>query len=138
MPGGRPPLYTDPEEVADIIEAYFQAVTFQHPETGITICRPTMSGLAYALEMSRQSLINYGNKEEFFDTIKRARDKVEVALEDNLYNNSVTGTIFNLKNNFGWKDKTELDQKVTGDLEIGVSERPKLTKEEWLEKHGVG
>ena len=38
-----------------------------------------------------------------------ARQKVEHALEKHLYQGSVVGTIFNLKNNFGWKDKSEVD-----------------------------
>ncbi len=109
MPGGRPPLYTKAEEVEEIIEKYFELITYEHPETGQIISRPTMSGLAYALEMDRRSLLNYSKKDEFFPTIKRARDKVEIALEQNLYGQAVTGTIFNLKNNFGWKDKTEVD-----------------------------
>lgn len=37
---------------------------------------------------------------------------VEVFLEERLQGTAATGTIFNLKNNFGWKDKTE--QKLTG------------------------
>jgi len=110
MPTGRPPLYETPEQMQEIIEEYFQSVTYQHPETGMVVSRPTMSGLAYALGMDRRSLVNYSHKEEFFPTIKRARDKVEASLEDNLYNNSVTGTIFNLKNNFGWVDKTEQER----------------------------
>ena len=120
MPGGRPPLYTDPEEVAAIIEGYFNdpSVRFENSDTGQIISRPTMSGLAYALNMDRKSLLNYSKKEEFFPTIKRARDRVEMALEANLYNNAITGTIFNLKNNFGWVDKTESD--VTTGLTVVI------------------
>ena len=113
MAGGRPVLYETPEEVQTIIKGYFEEITYTHPESGQTICKPTMSGLAYALDMSRQSLINYSNKEEFFDTIKKARNKVEAALENNLYSNAVAGTIFNLKNNFNWKDKTEVDNRIS-------------------------
>ena len=29
-----------------------------------------------------------------------------------------TGAIFNLKNNYAWKDKTEVDSKHTGNLNI--------------------
>lgn len=134
MPAGRPPLYDDPEEVKAIIDDYFLSVTHIHPETEQEISRPTMAGLAYALKMSRQSLINYGNKEEFFDTIKRARDRVEVALEENLYGNNVTGTIFNLKNNFGWKDKTEqevnLNARVTELSDEELDERIRELSEE--------
>jgi hypothetical protein len=34
-----------------------------------------------------------------------------------LYGNTVTGVIFNLKNNFGWKDKNEVEysEKVQDD-----------------------
>ena len=47
-------------------------------------------------------------KEEFSDTIKKAKLKVENYLEKHLItDSSTTGIIFNLKNNFGWKDKQE-------------------------------
>lgn len=107
MPVGRPPLYDKAEDMQIIIDDYMLSVTFIHPETNQEICRPTMSGLAIALGMDRRSLVNYKNKEEFFPTIKKARAKVEQALEKHLYSNSVAGVIFNLKNNFEWKDKTE-------------------------------
>ena len=56
--------------------------------------------------MSRQDLINYSKDKEFFDTIKKAKLKIENYLEEHLVtDNSVTGIIFNLKNNYGWKDK---------------------------------
>ena len=69
-----------------------------------------MSGLAYYLEISRQTLINYSNKDEYFDTIKKARDRVQMQLEENALSNKAnpTFTIFNLKNNFDWKDKVEV------------------------------
>lgn len=44
----------------------------------------------------------------FFDTIKNAKLKIENYLEKHLVtDNGVTGIIFNLKNNYGWKDKQE-------------------------------
>lgn len=102
MAGGRPRLYDTVEQMQTIIDAYFKSCDKND--------RPyTMSGLANALNMSRQSLINYSNKDEFFDTIKKARYNVEQQLEENLYrlgNNS--GIIFNLKNNFGWRDTVEV------------------------------
>lgn len=127
MPAGRPPLYSNAQEMQDIIDKYFESVTFEHPETGQVICRPTMSGLAESLDMCRQTLINYGGKEEFVDTIKRARRKVEVALESNLYGQSVVGTIFNLKNNFGWKDKTEREHSGSIGLAEILEELPQTT-----------
>ena len=86
MAGGRPPLYTDVEELETLIEAYFESpeVKFTHKETGQVINRPTMSGLAIALDMDRKSLYNYSKKEKFFPTINKARARVEAALEQNL------------------------------------------------------
>ena len=48
--------------------------------------------------------------------------KVEEALEQRLYGNAVTGIIFNLKNNFGWQDKTEKEvtSKELKPIPIGV------------------
>ena len=69
-----------------------------------------MSGLANALNMSRQSLINYSKDDEFFDTIKKARADVEQQLEENALSGKAnsTFTIFNLKNNYGWRDTVEV------------------------------
>jgi hypothetical protein len=72
----------------------------------------SITGLANYLETSRETLINYENREQFFDTIKRAKDKVEEYWEGLLIGSNATGPIFNLKNNYGWKDKTEQDLHV--------------------------
>jgi len=103
MPGGRPRLYNSVEQMQNDINKYFKDCKKDD--------RPfTMSGLAVALHMSRQSLINYSNKDEFFDTIKEARQKVEAQLEENALANKTNSifTIFNLKNNFGWRDTVEV------------------------------
>lgn len=100
---GRPRAFKNVEEVEEKINAYFNYCE----EKG----KPyTMSGLAYYLEISRQTLINYSNKDEYFDTIKKARDRVQMQLEENALSNKAnpTFTIFNLKNNFDWKDKVEV------------------------------
>lgn len=71
---------------------------------------PTVTGLAISLNTSRQTLINYQNDEskpDFFDTIKAAKDLVELHWEEMLRGSNVTGVIFNLKNNHEWQDRTE-------------------------------
>ena len=68
-----------------------------------------MSGLALHLDVDRKTITNYSNKEDYFPTIRKARSKIEAHIEKRLYGNNVTGCIFNLKNNFGWKDKSEID-----------------------------
>jgi hypothetical protein len=59
--------------------------------------------------MATETLRDYGTKDEFSATVKRAKQKIEISLEQRLAGNNVTGSIFNLKNNFGWKDKSEVD-----------------------------
>ena len=87
----------------------------------------TMSGLAYYLDMDRKSLLNYSKDEKFFTTIKKAKQRVEMMLEEQLYrlgNNS--GVIFNLKNNFGWIDKvedSENEEAITNATDILVKIR---------------
>lgn len=116
-PGGRPLKYESPEELDKAIQEYFDKDAYI--EMGdAKVFAPTVEGLSYHLGMTRQTLLNYGEKEQFFDTIKRAKQRIGVALEQRLYGNNVTGIIFNLKNNFGWKDKTETEH--TGN--IGVSD----------------
>ena len=72
----------------------------------------TISGLALFLGVDRKTILNYSNREEFSSLIKNAKLKVQTMLEENLYrlgNNS--GVIFNLKNNYGWKDTVEVENK---------------------------
>ena len=103
MPAGRPPKYETPEEMQMVIDDYFGSLGQD---------KPTISALAYALGMSTEALRNYEAKDEFLATVKRAKQKVEMALEQHLFSGAVTGAIFNLKNNFGWKDKSEVEQNT--------------------------
>ncbi len=85
-----------------------------------TQVRPyTISGLADALDMSRQSLLNYSEKDEFFDTITRAKRKCEVYTEEQLFDKSgVNGAKFSLANNFdGWKEKQKIEHSGSLKLE---------------------
>jgi hypothetical protein len=74
----------------------------------------TITGLALALGTTRDLLIDYEDKDEFSDTIKEAKAKCHNYAERKLFEANATGPIFNLKNNYGWKDKTEVDNTVTG------------------------
>lgn len=71
----------------------------------------TMSGLAYSLDIDRTTLINYGERNSYSTLIKKAKAKVQAQLEENALTGkgNATFTIFNLKNNYGWQDKTEVE-----------------------------
>jgi len=72
----------------------------------------TVSGLAVFLNTSRETLMNYQKKNEFFDTIKEAKDRIEAYAEESLYIVKGGGPIFVMKNNYGWRDTQHIDQDV--------------------------
>ena len=121
---GRPKLYTSVDEVASIIEEYFlycdnriQHIYSAKADGVIEVINPapyTMSGLALALDMDRKSLLNYSKQEDFFPTIKKAREKVEADIEERMNDKQTftPGLIFNAKNNFGWVDAQRVDARV--------------------------
>lgn len=130
---GRPPKYETVAQLEKIVKAYF-AECDPHVETQtyiknesvdgelvqtilkkkiITEQQPyTMAGLAYRLGLSRQGLKEYKDKDEFSDTIKWARQKVEAFNEAILVSGkNATGAIFNLKVNFDYREMNE-DEKL--------------------------
>ncbi len=121
-PEGRPLKFQSVQELDDAIELYFQTDAFINDGEDRSF-RPTMSGLALFLECDRKTLLNYSHKGEFFLSLKKAKSRVEQALEQRLYSNSVAGVIFNLKNNFGWIDKQEVVQETTHKGELTLAER---------------
>ena len=109
--GGRPLKFKTVDELNESINKYFN--TCDENEEPYTI-----TGLALALDIDRKTLNNYEERDEFFHTIKKAKLKVENYLEKRLIKDtSTTGIIFNLKNNFEWKDKQEIKHSGTVKLE---------------------
>lgn len=99
---GRPKAYTEVEKMQEKIDQYFNECDRKKEPYTIT-------GLALALDLDRKSINNYAKDSEFFPTIKKAKLIVENYLEKRLINDSsATGIIFNLKNNYGWSDKQEI------------------------------
>lgn len=93
-------------------------------EKVITEQKPyTITGLAVALETTRKTLRDYESgkydnpdidesiREQFSNTITRAKVRIEQFAEQHLFTGkSPAGAMFNLKNNYGWEDKTIVDQ----------------------------
>ena len=72
---------------------------------------PTGSGLAAYIGIDRTSLINYGKRDEFFDTIKNVRAKLQDFYEERMIENGHAGNIFAAKN-FGFTDKQEISADI--------------------------
>ena len=85
----------------------------------------TLSGLALALNCCRQTLLNYKERPEFLDTIKKAKAVCEAFLEEGMLAGEIPAIpgIFNAKNNYGWADKTEIG------LTAKVTKMDKITKD---------
>lgn len=111
--GWRPLKFKSVEELQDKIDLYFESCFELDKEWKRKKIKPfTILWLANFLDVDRKTLINYEDKSEgFFHTIKRAKGKVEEDIELWALTNTLNATsaIFNLKNNFDWKDKTEVD-----------------------------
>lgn len=106
MPAGRPLKFQSVEELQGKIDGYWVACE----EEGR---HPTISGLADHLDCDRDTILEYSKKAEYSGTIKRAKQKIERHVEESLFTmRNPAGAIFNLKNNFGWKDKQEIDARV--------------------------
>jgi len=113
---GRPVKYETVAQMESIIDRYFDECfvnafgtnldSGELPEGYIFMTediQPTVTGMALALNMTREGLIYYEGKADFADTIKKSKARIEAHLEQRLFGQSVAGVIFNLRHNYGWK-----------------------------------
>lgn len=131
---GRPPKYKNKEEIEERIEQYFKDCEGHvlTDEEGNTIYNKygypviidrkplTITGLALALGFaSRQALLNYQGKQEFNDTITRAKSRVEQYAEERLFDkDGSSGAQFSLRNNFkGWNEEQKENQDALEKLD---------------------
>lgn len=104
---------------------------------------PSLTGLCLYLGIDRATFARYGSydpenpeeSEKFCNTVSRARGRVEAYLESRLEDKSAArGAIFNLQNNFGWKEKKEMElgagaQKAMAAATMTMDEKLALLKE---------
>lgn len=121
--GGRPRKYETVEAMEERIEAYFEKcdarevwviVTKDKGKARIKVPRPepyTVQGLAVFLGLTTDGLLKYSKREEFVSTIKHARARIEADKVIHMLDGEGWGPgyIFDLKNNFGWTDKQQIE-----------------------------
>lgn len=138
-PVGRPLKFKTVDELNLAIQTYFDQCDphiVKHMEASgfnergqtmwatreiMTEQRPyTMTGLALAINLTRQSLLNYQDRsDEFFDSIEGARQRCQEYAERQLFSPYANGAKFSLINNFkgkhqDWSDKHEVDHTTKG------------------------
>lgn len=100
----------------------------EHIKYKKNIAPVTITGLAVALDTNRQTLLNYTYKEEFFDTLSRARE----VCEDFINTQSLKGDLnpliskMNLTNNHSWKDEKSIEH--SGRIETTPEQKEKADK----------
>lgn len=138
-------LKYQPEELEDKIKDYFDSITISVPRTKPNTnpdkdvdddfkepilnnlweqiidtewaSIPSILWLCEYLDIVRNTLSDYESKPDYSDTIKEAKQRIEKYNAEQLYRKEqVTGIIFNLKNNFDWKDKSEVDQNIKAEI----------------------
>lgn len=142
---GRPPIYKTVNEIEGKIDAYFKECEGEilKDDNGKTVLNkfgnpvvinrkpPTVTGLALALGFtSRLDLLRYQGKEEFCNTITRAKSMVEQYAEERLFDrDGSNGAQFSLRNNFkGWDADKKNDDSGDGKITI-VNNIPRPEKQ---------
>ena len=100
-PGGRPVKWKTPQEMYLAGETYLKARLEQKKVLKI-------AGLALALDLSYQGLLEYEEKPQFSETVKKLKTMILDAAEDRLYSNHTTAAIWHTKQ-LGFKDKSEVE-----------------------------
>ena len=112
---GQPRKFQSVDDLQEQIDLYFAQCAADQEI-------PTITGLAYALDTTRRTLIDYEREyePEYSHTIKRAKARIERGIEQLLLSGKAApaGPIFNLKNNFGWVDEKTNNQNIQGSIGV--------------------
>jgi len=119
---GRPLKFKTVEELQKKIDAYFDSCWEERDirntegavlgKQKVQTMPYTITGLALALDTTRETLMDYEEKDGYSDTIKMAKLRCQNFAEQQLFTGkNAAGPIFALKN-YGWRDKIE--NELTG------------------------
>lgn len=117
-------LFLEPGQVQEAVDGWMESHKKGGEREGKT---PTVSSLAFALNITRRTLLDYQARDAFKSILDRAKGFVEMGIDDSLFDPKIrpAGPIFNLKENFGWKDGSQVDLNVN----VGWSAVLKKAKE---------
>lgn len=114
---GHPDKWASVKDLQDAIDAYFKQCDENQEPYLIT-------GLCLALDCTRECLLEwdkdtgkYPKPEKAVKAIHKAKMRCQNYAEKLLMSGKLnpTGAIFNLKNNYRWKDKSETDMTSKGE-----------------------
>ena len=128
---GRPRKYENPKELGRAIERYFRSISRCVEARDLTgapllnddgepvevidyIRPPSISALCLYLGIDRSTWQNYCDPKlhpEFAQATSRARARIEAYLEEQLLTREkgLQGIIFNLQNNYAWRQRQEVE-----------------------------
>jgi len=113
---GRPLKWEDAEDLEKQIDEFFGI----RKKEGLP---PTLEGLAYHLNVNRQTILNYEKKDGFAEVIDRAKLKIaDIVMSNALigeYNPTIA--IWVSKNHYGYRDKVE-QENVNYNREITIAD----------------
>lgn len=111
---GRPLKYPTPEALDEAINAYFKSC---YDDEGKLVKPITYTGLAVAIGTNRQTLLNYSHKDQFVDSLTRAKAICEEYAESQLFiGRNPSGAQFALSSNYeGWASKQSVDHTSKGE-----------------------
>ena len=134
---GRPRKFQTAEELLNAVNGFF-AYCDSEKETSVndkgqvkTIQKPyTMSGLCVYLGITKETWSQYSKLSKYAEVTTMAKLRVENYVEEN----SLTGkinpimSIFNLKNNFSWTDRIDINTNIQPE-QLNAGEVKKLLQE---------
>ncbi len=138
MTVGRPLKFETPEILDAAIDAYFASC---YDTEGKLIKAITYSGLAIALGTTRKTLLDYNGKDEFSDSVTRAKAKCEEFAESQLFiGKNPSGAQFALTNNYdGWANKQDVNHggQKGNPVEMALPDNDRAALEHYFKTRGV-
>lgn len=114
----KPTKYTEEFVKAEVSKI----LNFVLENKNVVYIGEVFENLPYPRENWSRWLKQFSEVDEIAHTIKRVDEILETRINTGILHNKLNPTagIFNLKNNYGWKDKQEIDQNNTGDVSMTI------------------